>query len=79
MKKEWNVAICSDMDGPRDYQTKWNKSERVIQIPYDITYIWNLKNDTNKLICKTEIDSQIQKANIRLPKGIEGGRSGEIN
>ena len=41
--------------------------------------MWTLKNNTNELICKTEIDSQIQKANIRLPKGIEGGRSGEIN
>ena len=26
-KKEWNNAICSNMDGPRDYLTKWNKSE----------------------------------------------------
>ena len=25
------------------------------QIPYDITYMWNLKYDTNKLIHKTEI------------------------
>ena len=22
-KKEWNNAICSNMDGPRDYHTKW--------------------------------------------------------
>ena len=26
--------------------TKWNKSERKRQIPYDITDMWNLKNDT---------------------------------
>ena len=25
---------------------------------YDITYMWNLKNDTNELIYKTETDSQ---------------------
>ena len=25
---------------------------------YDITYMWNLKNSTNELIYKTEIDSQ---------------------
>ena len=24
---------------------------------YDITYIWNLKNSTNELIYKTEIES----------------------
>ena len=28
------------------------KSDREIQISYDITYMWNLKNDTNELICK---------------------------
>ena len=28
------------------------------QISYDITYMWNLKNDTNELIYKTETDAQ---------------------
>ena len=32
-KKEWNIAICSNMDGPRDYHTKWRKSDK--QIPCD--------------------------------------------
>ena len=27
-KKEWNNAICSNMDGPREYRTKWSKSEK---------------------------------------------------
>ena len=27
-KKEWNNAICSNIDGPRDYHTKWSKSDR---------------------------------------------------
>ena len=27
-KKEWNNAICSNMDRPRDYHTKWSKSEK---------------------------------------------------
>ena len=34
------------MHGPRDYHTKSSKSERERQIPYDITYMWNLKYDT---------------------------------
>ena len=42
-KKEWNSAICSNMDGPRDYHTKGSKLDRERQIPYDITYMWNLK------------------------------------
>ena len=34
------------------------KSDREKQISYDMSYIWNLKNDTNELIYKVEIDSQ---------------------
>ena len=33
------------MDGPRDYQTKWTKSNGERQISYDITYIENLKKN----------------------------------
>ena len=54
-KKEWTNAICSNMDGFRDYHTKWSKSERETQIPYDITYMWNLKYDTNELISETDL------------------------
>ena len=42
-KKEWNNAICSNMDGPRDYHTLWNKPVRERQITYDIAYMWKLK------------------------------------
>ena len=38
-KKERNSVICSNMDGPRDDHTKRGKSDREIQIPYDITYM----------------------------------------
>ena len=57
-KKAWNNAICSNMDGPRDYHTKWSKPEREGYIPYDITYMWNLKYDSNELIYETETDLQ---------------------
>ena len=42
-KKEWNNAICSNMDAPRDYHTKGSKSDGERQISYAITYMWNLK------------------------------------
>ena len=58
IKKEWNNVIWSNMDGPRDYHTKRSKSERERHILYDITYMWNLKNDTNELIYITETDTQ---------------------
>ena len=45
------------MDEPRDYHTKWSKSDREREISYDITLMWNLKSDTNELIYKTETDS----------------------
>ena len=35
-----------------------SKSEGERQIPYGITYRWNLKYDAQELICETEKDSQ---------------------
>ena len=46
------------MDATRDYHTKRSKSERERQMPYDITYMWNLKDDTNEPICETETESR---------------------
>ena len=74
IKKEWNNAICSNMDRPRDYHTKWSKSHRERQMSYDITYMWILKNDTNELIYKTETVSQTSKTNLWLPKWKCGGK-----
>ena len=53
------------------------KSERKRQIPYDITYMRNLKYDTDEFTYKTETDSQTLKTKLWLLKG-EDGR-GEIN
>ena len=38
IKKSEN-AICSNMDGPRDYHAKGSKLNRERQISYDITYM----------------------------------------
>ena len=60
------------MDESRDYHTKWRQKEKdkdhMLSLTCEI-----LKNDTHELIYKTETDSQIQKANLGLPKGKEGG------
>ena len=42
------------MDGTRDSHTKQSKSERERQIPYDITYIWNLIYSTNETFHRKE-------------------------
>ena len=47
-KKEWNLIIFDIMDAARDYYAKWNKSDRERNIPYDFTYMWNLKKKTDK-------------------------------
>ena len=57
-EKEWNNAIWSYIDGPRDYHTKWSKSDREKQIPNYITHMGNLKYDSKELIYEIEADSQ---------------------
>ena len=45
------------------------KSERERKIPYDITYMSNLKYDTNEHIYETDTDSQTQRTDLWLPRG----------
>ena len=52
--KEQNNVICSNMDGIRGSYTMWSKSERERNIPYDITYIWNLIQSTNEAFDRKE-------------------------
>ena len=40
-KTQWNNVICSNMDGRRDYHTKWSKSEK--DKYHMISHMWNLK------------------------------------
>ena len=72
-KKEWKNAIYSNMDRPRDYHTKWSKSGRERQIPCDITYMWNIKNDTNELINRNRLTDT--ETNVRLTKGKDEGKN----
>ena len=63
------------MGRPRDYHSKWRRSERERQISHDITYMWNLKYDTKNLSMKQK---QTHKENrFGTDKGEE--EVGEIN
>ena len=42
---------------------------------YDITYMWNLKNNTNESIYKTETNSKTWKTNLWLPNRKGSGGS----
>ena len=72
-KKEWNNAVCSNMDRPRDYHTKWSKSDRKRQISYDITYFWNLKNVIKmNLLTKQKLTHRHIKQTYGYQRGLEG-------
>ena len=44
--KEWNFALCKNMNGLGGHYGKWTKSDRERQMLY-ITYMWTLKNIRN--------------------------------
>ena len=56
------------MDRSRDYHIKGSKSDREGQVLYCVTYMWNLKNETNELIYKTN----------RLRKQTDGYQRGKV-
>ena len=69
VKQRWNNAIYSNMGGPRDYDTKWSKTEKGKY--HDITYIWNLNYDTNQTYLQNTNRLTDMKANLWSPKGKE--------
>ena len=69
-----NDAICSNTDAAREYHTKWSKSERERLIPYDITYMWNLKYGHKWTNYKVETDSDTEDEDLWMPRGKGMGR-----
>ena len=74
-KKEWNLAIYNNMDGPREYYAKWNKSDRERQIQYDFTYMGNLKKQDKW----TNIRNRVIDTENKIGGCQKGGNSGEEN
>ena len=68
------VTTCESMDGPIGYYTTWNKSDRESQIPYNFTYVWNLKNKINEQQNRNKL---IDRTNWWLPDGKGIGVLGE--
>ena len=52
-KSRTRLSLWTELNGPRDDQTKWCKSDRERKVSYDITYMENLKYGTNEHICET--------------------------
>lgn len=56
--KKGNNAICSNVNVPRDYQTEWSQSDRKkTNIIWYHLYL-EPKDNINKFIYKTKIDSE---------------------
>ena len=67
------------MDVTRENHANCSQSERERQIPYDTTYGWNLKHDTNEPIFKIETDSWSQRTHCGCQgEGLEKGWSGRL-
>ena len=76
-KKEWNNAICNNMNGPRDYHTKWSKPGRERQVSYDTTYMCNLKEKKKtqmNLFPKQKETHKHRKQTYGYQRGKRGGR-----
>ena len=56
-----------------DLETIIPSEVRGRQTTYNVTYMWNLKKNTNEITCRTEASSQTLK-NLLLPKGTGGRR-----
>ena len=54
------------------------KSERERQIPYDITYMWNLKYGTNEPMYKTNITNIENRLVVAVGRGEEVGWTGSL-
>ena len=47
-QKERTPTLCDSMDGTGEHYAKWNKPGGEKEIPYDLTYKWNLFNNNKK-------------------------------
>ena len=75
-EKEWNNVIFSNVDGPRDYHTRWSKSDRERQI-YDITHMWHqifFKKILMTLFTKQKQTYRYQKQTYGYQRGNMAGR-----
>ena len=71
-KNEMMPYVATWMDLQMIIEVKSVDRER--QISYDTANTETLKSDAHELIHKIEIDTQILKANLRLPNGTSEGK-----
>ena len=65
-------ALRGSMDGTGELYAKWNKADSERQIPYDLTYKWNLINKTKEHAKYHQ--RHWNKEQTDSNQGVEGGR-----
>ena len=48
--KKNKIMSCTAIFGPRNFHTKWSRSDKVRQEPYEITNMWSLIKKRYKII-----------------------------
>ena len=67
--------LCNSMDGIGEHYAKRNKPGGEGQIPYDLTFNWNIINNKKK---QTKYNRGIEiKNNVTIARGEWGGDTGE--
>ena len=69
-KKEWNDAICSNMDGPRDSHTEWSKSEK--DKCHVILLICGIENMVQMNLFTKQIQTHRHREQTWITKGEKG-------
>ena len=69
-KKEGAPTLCNSMEGTGEHYAKSNKPGGETQIPYDLTFTWNLINKTSKKNITRDIE-------IKNKLTVTGGERGE--
>ena len=64
------------MGGPTEYSTKWSKSERQVQMLYDVTYMQDLTKIIQILYTKQTHRHRTQTYRYQRGKGEGNGRLG---
>ena len=76
-KKEEAATLCDSMDGTGEHYSKWNKPGGERQIPYNLTYKWNLVNKTNK---QAKYNQRHWNKELTLTRGKgEGGKKRKVS
>ena len=67
------MPLFSNMDGPRDCDTEWRKSDTERQISYDIAYLWNKKKIRYKW---TYLQNRSRFTDVENKLMVNNGRKG---